>query len=140
LAQVIISKLGNTKTKLRLIGIRPGEKMFESLVSTYEAPRTYNFGKYFVISPSIPIAKYEDIYQKRYVKLKKVNFTSYTSEATEQLNLRSIEKLLIEDGWFEKSPQQDAIKQIEELAPEKVKNYFRTEGWVLPKRNDSEAV
>jgi len=41
IAQAIINLVGNSDTKIRSIGIRPGEKIDEVLVSKTEAPLTY---------------------------------------------------------------------------------------------------
>jgi len=37
---------------LKTIGIRPGEKVHEVMISRDDAPRTYEFGNYFIIQPS----------------------------------------------------------------------------------------
>jgi FlaA1/EpsC-like NDP-sugar epimerase len=40
--------------KIRIVGIRPGEKIHESLVSEEEAGRTVERGNYYVIQPMLP--------------------------------------------------------------------------------------
>jgi len=46
LARVMVKRLGNNKTGIDLIGIRPGEKICEVLVSRYEVDHTYDIGKF----------------------------------------------------------------------------------------------
>lgn len=51
IARVLI---GDKPIKVKVIGIRPGEKIHESLISEEEARRTVKRGKYYVILPSLP--------------------------------------------------------------------------------------
>lgn len=45
---------------VRIIGIRPGEKLHEVLINEDEIPRTYKFGDCFVITPTIVNGSNED--------------------------------------------------------------------------------
>ncbi|WP_171253108.1 polysaccharide biosynthesis protein, partial [Acinetobacter baumannii] len=48
LAHVMITSLADLPLTVREVGIRPGEKLHEVLVSSYEAPHTYVYNdKYF---------------------------------------------------------------------------------------------
>jgi len=42
------------EAQLKVIGIRPGEKLHEELITNEEAPRTREFDKYYVIEPEHP--------------------------------------------------------------------------------------
>lgn len=54
LADVLIERYGNADTTKELIGVRPGEKKHEVLISEDEAPYSYQWGDhYFVILPQI---------------------------------------------------------------------------------------
>jgi UDP-glucose 4-epimerase len=46
--------IGNRKIETKVIGIRPGEKVHEILVSEEEAPRTVERGRYLSIVPMLP--------------------------------------------------------------------------------------
>lgn len=97
LAAVMIEQLGNAKTKKELIGIRPGEKMYEVLVSKNESFRTIEDGKYFVI---LPDGEYLKIKNKKYKKNNFVKYEEHNSENTVQLDKSAILKLLEKDGWL----------------------------------------
>ncbi len=51
LAEVMI---GETKVDIKIIGVRPGEKIHEILISEEEIPRTLKRGDYYVICPVLP--------------------------------------------------------------------------------------
>lgn len=46
--------IGNRDIQIRLIGIRPGEKLHEAMVSEEEAPRTRLEGAWYAIRPMLP--------------------------------------------------------------------------------------
>jgi FlaA1/EpsC-like NDP-sugar epimerase len=46
--------IGDREIELEFMGIRPGEKTHEVLVSEEEAPRTYDRGEYLAIQPILP--------------------------------------------------------------------------------------
>lgn len=98
LASVMINKLGNKNTRIEYIGIRPGEKMYEVLVSKNESPRTIQDGQYHIILPSLPDKRIEEHY-KTY---KKIDFEEYNSRNTNQLDKKNILQLLEKDGWLGK--------------------------------------
>jgi UDP-N-acetylglucosamine 4,6-dehydratase len=82
--------------KLETIGIRPGEKLHESMVSEEESLVTYEYPEFFVIEPQIKMweagtnLNYEGVEGKRVAQ----GF-SYTSENnTDWLNVKDILKLI----------------------------------------------
>jgi FlaA1/EpsC-like NDP-sugar epimerase len=48
-----IAKAINEKAKLKLIGIRPGEKLHEQMIGSEDAPYTYEYLDYYKILPMI---------------------------------------------------------------------------------------
>ena len=123
LAEVMIKRLGNEKTKTKMIGVRPGEKVCEVLVSRYEIDHTYDIGKYFVILPTITIPGLAELYKKE----KKLGnrIEEYTSKNTNLLTHKQIEDLLEKDGWFENNIQKEAIAYLKTLDKVNLKDFFK---------------
>ena len=48
-----IAKVINPKAKFTFIGIRPGEKLHEQMISIDDAPHTYEYKDYYKILPAI---------------------------------------------------------------------------------------
>lgn len=46
--------------KTVVVGIRPGEKLHEEMITETDSMQTYDCGKYYVIAPSVPFWKIED--------------------------------------------------------------------------------
>lgn len=77
-AEVLIEDSGKEEVEIKEIGMRPGEKLDEILVSEYEARNTYKYDEaYYVIMPSIPIPGLKEYYDKK--QLEKVSFKRFTS-------------------------------------------------------------
>ena len=96
-AAVFARRLGAGKSNTRLIGVRPGEKHFEVLVSRYEVPYTYDCGSYFVILPGGAKNKTAAASLK---KKKQTLTEEYSSHSAATLNLKEVEELLETDGWL----------------------------------------
>jgi UDP-N-acetylglucosamine 4,6-dehydratase/5-epimerase len=129
LAKVMIHRLGNEKTKVSIIGIRPGEKIFEVLVSRYEVPRTYEFNKYFIILPQINIPGLESYYSKK--KLPPFHEkTEFNSNNTKILKQEEIEYILEKDGWFSNKEEKEPIQYLKTLDKKTLINFFKSEGWI----------
>ena len=47
-----LAKAINKDSKIKIIGIRPGEKMHEEMISTHDSANTYDLGKYYIIIPN----------------------------------------------------------------------------------------
>jgi UDP-N-acetylglucosamine 4,6-dehydratase/5-epimerase len=91
LAQALVSVF-QYKGGIQEIGIRPGEKKHESLISQEEAYRTKDCGNYFRIAPEAPEMDYRSYYFKGSHSLPK---EGYTSENTKRLSIPEIKKLLL---------------------------------------------
>jgi FlaA1/EpsC-like NDP-sugar epimerase len=123
LADVMIKRIGNSKTKIKIIGIRPGEKMNEVLVSRYEMDNTCDSGNYFTILPQIDIPWLEKYYKnKRKVNSKMIEFSSSN---TKILNPEEIEKMLEKDGWFDNSIEKDAVAYLKTLDKKNLEDFFK---------------
>ena len=88
-----LTKAYHPNPKIKLIGIRPGEKIHEEMISQNEARSTYDIGKFYSI---LPEANNKII--KLYKKFKKVpkNF-NYRSDDNHFLTIRELKKLIDDD-------------------------------------------
>lgn len=123
LANVIIGEFGNEKTEVRTIGIRPGEKMHEVLVTRYEKDRVIQKGEWFVILPMINIGKIQKYYHN--IPLAKLD-DEYSSVNADQLTQTGIRKMLEIGGFLNDGFTSDMY----DLGPDDLLNYFKKEGWL----------
>ena len=75
----------DSKIKIKITGIRPGEKLHEEMITTSDSFYTYDIGKYFVILPARPnfnIDKYID-FNKAKVVDKGFSYTSNNNQSFE---------------------------------------------------------
>lgn len=79
----------------RIIGIRPGEKVHEEMITSSDSFTTYDLGKYYVILPQNPNNWDLDHYVKKY-NAKKVEqgFNYNSGKNTEWLSVKDIRKLI----------------------------------------------
>lgn len=97
LAEVMISNLSKNKIKIENIGIRPGEKINETLVGPYESGRTVDLGNYFVVLPQIEI---EAVINKYTNKKMMDPGVRYSSDNTERLTKSELKIILEKEGWL----------------------------------------
>ncbi len=98
LAEVMNESLGGGKSQIKYIGMRPGEKLHETLVSKNEASRTHDFGNYFIVLPYIPMPHLKKAHEK--IQTHPVLKTEYTSENAKILNHQELSQLLKLGGWI----------------------------------------
>ncbi len=95
LARALI-EIFNYNKGVEEIGIRPGEKIHESLISSEEAVRVEDKGDYFLIKPEVPGMDYRKYY---FEGIKDGHTLSvedgYTSANTKQLNVKEVKELLL---------------------------------------------
>lgn len=127
LAKVMIQELGDKNTKIRNIGIRPGEKLYEVLVSKYEAPRCIEFGDYFIILPQIKLPKIEENYKNK----KFASILEYNSKNTHLLTEEEIKEVLNKEEWLLKDIQKEGKYYNYKLSNQELKDLFKREGWQL---------
>jgi FlaA1/EpsC-like NDP-sugar epimerase len=82
--------------ELKIVGIRPGEKIHEEMITSSDSYNTYDLGKYYVIIPTVPNWNIEEF--KSYFNAKKVeNGFNYSSgQNTEWERVESLKKLISE--------------------------------------------
>ena len=91
IANTLIKKR-NSKSKIKIIGTRHGEKDHEVLVSKEEMIRAKSENKFFRISPDIRDLNYANYFTKGNKKVSSIK--QYSSDNTEKLNEKTLKKLL----------------------------------------------
>ncbi len=99
-----LAKAINNKAKLKFLGIRPGEKIHEEMISTAESLNTFELKDKFVILPSFldPPHYYETqniikYYKKKFKGKKNLKSFSYNSgENKDFLSIKHLKKIILE--------------------------------------------
>ncbi|MFD2999160.1 UDP-N-acetylglucosamine 4,6-dehydratase (inverting) [Pontibacter toksunensis] len=79
-----------------VIGIRPGEKIHEEMITTSDSFYTYDLGKYYAIIPSTPLWKVEDFVSHFGAKKVPKGFRYNSGENTEWIGVEKIRDLIEE--------------------------------------------
>ena len=90
LAQALI-ELYNSSSKIKYIGIRHGEKMYETLVTKEEMIKTEDQGNYFKISPDNRDLNYNQYFSEGTTKSSN---DEYNSNTTNLLSVKEMKDLL----------------------------------------------
>ena len=98
LANAVKNLFKSPNHRIKVIGTRHGEKLFEVLLSREEMSRAKEFKKYYSISPDIRDLNYEKFVE---VGEKKISLShEYNSHNTTHLNLYQTQKLLMESNYI----------------------------------------
>ena len=89
----VLKQIFKSKSKIKFIGIRHGEKNFETLVNREERFNSIENKNYFRIVPDKRSLNYESYHSQ--VKKKIIKYEEYTSKNTKQLNKKELTKLLL---------------------------------------------
>jgi UDP-N-acetylglucosamine 4,6-dehydratase (inverting) len=85
-----IAKAIGPNCKYEVVGIRPGEKIHEEMITPSDSFYTYDLGKYFVILPSIPNWSILDFISKFKARLVPVGFSYNSGENTDWETVESL--------------------------------------------------
>ncbi|MCP1161281.1 polysaccharide biosynthesis protein [Bacillus infantis] len=97
LAYVLAEEAGKQDVEIEVIGLRPGEKIHECLISEYEAGSTITYDKaYYVILPSFHIPELKEAY----ATFKPVEIESYSS-SERLMNRLEIKEILKQGGFIQ---------------------------------------
>lgn len=81
---------------VKTVGVRPGEKIHEVLISEAESVRTVEEDSTYTILPQIGLKETHLAHRAA----RKVNFLEYTSDAAPRLTRKEIKTILSETGWI----------------------------------------
>ena len=82
--------------KKEIVGIRPGEKIHEEMITASDSYNSYDIGKYYVILPTVPSFSLNE-YIKEHKATKVTEGFSYTSDKNDHwINTEEIRKLIKE--------------------------------------------
>jgi len=86
-----------------VIGIRPGEKIHEEMITSSDSFTTYDLGKYFVILPQVTLFNIDDYINHFNAKLVEKGFNYSSGENTEWETVEGLRQLIREhvDESFE---------------------------------------
>ena len=89
-----VAKAIDTKCKIKIVGIRPGEKIHEEMISPSDSYFCYDIGNYFVLLPPTlnwDLNDFIDFFKATKVK---PNFHYHSGNNTEWLNSSDLKKLI----------------------------------------------
>ena len=90
-----ITELFDYKKGIKEVGVRPGEKMHETLISSEESIRAIDCGDYYKIIPEVPDMDYREYYFGDKHSSNGLSGEGYTSANTKRLSMAEIKKLLL---------------------------------------------
>ena len=80
--------------KTPVVGIRPGEKIHEEMITTADSFYTYDLGKYYVIVPSTPRWKVEEFVEHFNAKKVALGFSYNSGENKEWVSVPELRELI----------------------------------------------
>ncbi|UPK70734.1 UDP-N-acetylglucosamine 4,6-dehydratase (inverting) [Chitinophaga filiformis] len=82
--------------KHQVVGIRPGEKIHEEMITTSDSFSTYDLGKYYAILPQVPRWSLDEFIAKFNAKKVPEGFNYNSGQNTEWLSVEELRKLIRE--------------------------------------------
>jgi UDP-N-acetylglucosamine 4,6-dehydratase len=82
--------------KQEVVGIRPGEKIHEEMITTSDSFSTYDLGKYYAILPQVPSFNLDEYIKHFKAKAVAKGFQYNSGENTEWVSITDMRKLIIE--------------------------------------------
>lgn len=80
--------------KKKIVGIRPGEKLHEDMITEHESLNTIEFNNYFVIAPTIPFENIEKMVKKLKGQRARAGFKYSSGTNTWWLSINELKKLV----------------------------------------------
>lgn len=91
-----VAKAIAPNTEQRIVGIRPGEKIHEEMITASDAFNTYDLGKYYAILPTVPNWDIEAFKQKFSATLVAKGFSYNSGENTDWVSPRELQDFIVE--------------------------------------------
>ncbi len=89
-----VAKAVCPECELKIVGIRPGEKIHEEMITTSDSFTTYDLGKYYVILPQVPVWNLSDFVQHFNAKLVENGFNYSSGHNSEWETVDSLRHLI----------------------------------------------
>ena len=102
-AEAVCELFGGDKKNIKTIGVRHGEKMYETLLTNEECARAEDLGNFYRVPCDSRNLNYDKYFTKGDVKRSKL--TEFNSNNTELLDIEGVKKKLLELTYI-----QDALK------------------------------
>ncbi len=87
--------------KQEIVGIRPGEKIHEEMITSSDSYSTFDLGKYYVILPQVTKYNLEEYVQTFNAKKVLEGFSYNSGQNTEWLEIKDLKKLMTESLGYE---------------------------------------
>jgi UDP-N-acetylglucosamine 4,6-dehydratase/5-epimerase len=91
-----VAKAIGPNCKHEVIGIRPGEKVHEEMITASDAFTTYDLGKYYVILPQVPIWNMDEFIKKFNAVRVPEGFNYSSGQNTDWVNAEQLRSLIVE--------------------------------------------
>ena len=97
---IVLKDIFNSKSELKIIGTRHGEKLYESLLSSEEMAKAKESKKYY----RIPMDSRGLNYKQYFVKGREMknNLEDYNSSNTDQLDFKTLKNILLQLDYIKK--------------------------------------
>lgn len=89
-----LAKAIDPECKTKIIGIRPGEKVHEEMISSSDSYNTYDIGQYYVILPTIVKWKLQDFIEKFKANKVPAGFNYNSKENDDFLTVKELSSLI----------------------------------------------
>lgn len=91
-----VAKAIAPECKTEVVGIRPGEKIHEEMITSSDSYTTYDLGKYYAILPQVPVFKLQDFIAHFGAKKVAEGFRYNSGENGEWVNAEELRQLISE--------------------------------------------
>jgi UDP-glucose 4-epimerase len=93
-----LKELFSVNNPIKIIGVRSGEKLYETLISQEEMKDAINEGSYYRLTPKKNYLDYDNYFIKG--KVQKKQISEYTSHNTKRLNIKELKKILLNEIYI----------------------------------------